>query len=97
MEQPNDHDNLITLIADVKSLTKSQAEFHIEMRNRFDDLQNNYSGRLDRNEARIKVLEDWKIAQSEKAKDNKRYLQFLIAGMILLLGIILWHLTGYHI
>lgn len=86
-----------TLVSDVKYLKEGQDNFHQEMRRTFDDLKNNYSGRLDRYEARLKIIDDWKIVQIQKVADNKKYMQFLIAGMILLLGILIWHLTGYHI
>ena len=95
--ESTDHDNLLTLMEQVKNLTKSQNDFHTEMRARFDDLQNNYSGRLDRNEARIKVLEDWKITQSEKVKNTKIYLNFLIGLGLIILAILIFHLTGVRI
>jgi predicted phage gp36 major capsid-like protein len=96
-QQTTDHDNLITIIEQVKNLTKSQMDFHAEMRRSFENLQNNYSGRLDRNEARIKVLEDDKIVIHQTLKDNKNYLNFLIGLGLLLLGVLIYHLTGFKI
>jgi len=86
-----------TLVSDIKYLKEGQDNFHTEMRSRFDDLQNNYSGRLDRYEARTKSLEDWKIVQSEKVKDIKVYINFIIGLGLIILGLIVYHLTGYHL
>lgn len=53
----NDHDNIVTLMGDVKYLKESQEGFHIEMRKSMDDLKNNYKGQLDDHEKRIRGLE----------------------------------------
>ena len=93
----SDHDILNTLVANVGFLKEGQDKFHSEMRRSFDDLKNNYSGRLDRNEVRIKSLEDWKIVQIQTMKDNKNYINFLIGLGILLLGLLIWYITGYNL
>lgn len=41
-----DHDLIITLVANVDTLTKSQEKFHEEVRESFKGLADNYSGRI---------------------------------------------------
>lgn len=57
MEQATDHDNLVTLIANVKTLTKSQENFHAEVKEAFRDLKDNYSSRIDKIELRCTNIE----------------------------------------
>ena len=97
MEQPNDHDNLITLVADVKNLTKSQTEFHKEMKDSFTELKNNYSVRLENHDTRIQNLEITRTDFRQKLDDNKNYTKLLMWIGILLAGILIWHLTGYNL
>ena len=98
MEQANDHDNLVTLIADVKNLTKSQLDFHKEMKEAMTDLKNNYSARLDSHETRLSNLETTRVDFREKLNNNRTYQNFIIGLGLLILGLLLWHITGgFHL
>ena len=97
MEQANDHDNLVTLIADVKNLTKSQLDFHKEMKEAMTDLKNNYSARLDSHETRLSNLETTRVDFREKLNNYIGYQKWIMALVVLLTGIMLWHIVGYHL
>jgi uncharacterized protein YeeX (DUF496 family) len=107
MEQA-DHDNLITLMSQMKSIKEGQDNFHKETREAFADLKNNYKARLDDYENRIITLEatkqdfrakleNMRIEINEKARNNNRYTLLLTGIGILLIGLMLWHIVGYHI
>jgi hypothetical protein len=51
-----DHDSLVTLVANVKNLTESQSRFHQEVRESFKELKDNYSNRLDKVETDVSML-----------------------------------------
>lgn len=61
----NDHDNLITLIETVKNLQKGQDTFHAEMRKSIDDLQKNYTGKIDKNTSDIEELFSQRVAKKD--------------------------------
>ena len=63
MAEGNDHDSLVTLIADVRNLSKGQDDFHKEMKDAMNDLKNNYSVQLASHELRINKLETSKTKQ----------------------------------
>ena len=89
-----DHEALILLTRDVQELKISQANFHQEMRESMKDLQNNYSARLDNHENRLVGLEATKNDFRQKLLDNQRYIKFLIWVGIVLVGLLIWHITG---
>ena len=79
MEQQNDHDNLITIIEQVKTLTKSQNDFHEEMRRTWDDLKNNWSGRLKDCELRLIKLETARVKQNTTMGIGIGILTFMVS------------------
>lgn len=89
-EKQNDHDLLIKLGEQIKFV-----------RDDIRELKDGTKDRLDKAEERIKELEEWRKIHSQQNKDDlknsKAYLAFLIGIGILIFGILLWHITGYHI
>ena len=65
--KPNmsDHDAIITLVADVHNLRKSQDIFHTEIKGEFKDLKDNYS-------LRINKLEEIKLDKVEHHDHEER-------------------------
>ena len=92
-----DHNNLLTLMADVKNLSKSQADFHVEMKNNFQELKDNYANRLNDLEKRTQNLEITKVDFREKLNNYIGYQKWIMALIVLLVGIMLWHIIGYRI
>lgn len=104
MESPTDHDNLVTLINEVKTLSrgqdeikKSQNEFHAEMRETLSKLQDQTGNRLTKCEERIANLEITKTDFREKVANLNTWIKWLCAIGLLLTGIMIYHLTGYNI
>lgn len=104
MNESTDHDNLVTLIAEVKILgkgqeeiKKSQNDFHAEMRETLARLQDNTGIRLSKVEERVANLEITKTDFREKLASNKTLLSVVIAIGVLLVGILIYHISGYHI
>lgn len=56
-----DHDVLLTLVANVSNLKESQEKFHSEMRTAMEDLRNNYSWQLSNHETRLNKLENSRV------------------------------------
>jgi seryl-tRNA synthetase len=99
-----DHDNLVTLINEVKTLGKGQEEikdsqnlFHKEMRETLAKMQDGVGDRISKCEQRIATLEVTKADFREKLSSNKQYLVLLTAIGVVLVGLLIWHITGYHI
>jgi uncharacterized protein YeeX (DUF496 family) len=98
MEEQNDHDNLVTLIANFKSLKESQDRFHQEVKQNFMDLKDNYSGRIDNHEVRIQDLEKTKIDPKEhemlKEAKNSYFIMMVIYTSVgaAMIGIMLYHM-----
>ena len=71
INNPTDHDNLNTLIADVRNMKEGQDDFHQEMKSRFDKLENNYSNRLtdvERELSNVDKVYAAKVVEDEKDK-----------------------------
>jgi phage host-nuclease inhibitor protein Gam len=62
---PSDHDILTTLVANVGFLKESQDRFHQEMRKSLDDLQNNYTGKINQNSQDIERLFLERVAKKD--------------------------------
>ena len=103
--EATDHDKLITLVANVKTLTESQEAFHAEMRNAMKELKDNYSGRLDDHEKRLGNLEATRTDFRTKIEDIRSttdikldnlgtWLKWFCAIGLILIGIMSYHLTG---
>ena len=82
----SDRDKLITLVANVRNLSDSQALFHKEMKESIKDLQNNYSSRLDAHETRINALETSKTRQNTMMSIG-------VAILSLLVTLLIYHIT----
>jgi cell fate (sporulation/competence/biofilm development) regulator YmcA (YheA/YmcA/DUF963 family) len=103
-ENPTDHDNLVTLIAEVKTLSrgqdeikKSQNEFHAEMRDTLSKLQDQTGNRITEIEKRVNNLEITKTDFREKLQNNNGYLKWILILVGLETAVLIFHLTGYHI
>jgi hypothetical protein len=81
-EQTNDHDSLVTLVANVNSLKESQELFHKEMKESFRDLKDNYSGQLNAHENRISTLEKSRINQNTMMAIGTAILTLLVSLMV---------------
>ena len=95
--QQQDRDKLITLVADVKNLSNSQTQFHKEMKDSFQDLKDNFAGRLDDLDKRTQNLEITRTDFREKLNNQVGYQRWIMALVVLLVGIMLWHIIGYHL
>ena len=86
-EQTNDHDSLVTLVANVKNLADGQDIFHKEMKESFKDLKDNYAGRISCIESKVDKLASWK---------NWLIGAYTVGGaVVVFMGIALFnHLTG---
>jgi seryl-tRNA synthetase len=104
METPTDHDNLVTLIAEVKTLgkgqeelKKSQNDFHAEMRETLARMQDNNGNRITKLEERVANLEITRTDFREKLALNKTLLGIAVAVGMILIGLMSWHIIGYRI
>ena len=100
MDTP-DHDILLRLVENVKNLKEGQDAFHKDMKEAISDLRNNYQGLLNDHETRLVALEATKADFRQKLDDNEKYTKFLIwlsCGIgVIVIGILIYHLTGYKI
>jgi hypothetical protein len=89
-----DHDLLIKLHENI-DLNFRQVKADIK------DLKDGTSNQLNDHEARIKDLEVTRVDFRAKIRDNGKYMVFIVALGLLILGLLIWHITGgsggYHI
>ena len=97
VNQQNQRDlqnSVTTLVANVVNLKESQDKFHLEMKENFKDLRDNYSGQINNQNCKI---DDIKI-QIEKLENWKNWLigAYTIGGaVVVFMGIALFnHLVG---
>jgi uncharacterized protein YllA (UPF0747 family) len=94
-----DHEAILLMRQDLYNLKESQCAFHKEVREAFEDLKNNYSLTLSNHEGRIKDLEAMKEQCKKDIENLQKYYQ-LVSGaglffLLLISGMIIYHLTGY--
>ena len=63
-----DHNNLITLIETVRNMKEGQDNFHLEMKESFKELKENYASRLNKVECAISDVDKIYIAKLEHDK-----------------------------
>ena len=104
MAELTDHEQIILIRRDIQNLKESQAEFHKEVRQAFEDLKGNFSATVANHESRIINLEatrqDFRNkidVTCQQIKDNKIYMVMLTTVGVLLAGLLIWHISGYHI
>jgi len=90
MADATDHDNLVTLIESVNN-------FHREVRTTLQEIKDNFQARVNDHEVRIKDLEITRVDFRRKLSDSKWQWGFVVGLGFLILGILIFHLTGYHI
>ncbi len=66
----SDHDSLITLVETVKNIKEDQAKFHIEMKDSFKDLKDNYASRLENIEKAQSLADRVFVAKEAQDKIN---------------------------
>ena len=82
--------------ADIQDLKKSKAD-NKEVE-RIQGIVNEIQHKLNNNiESRVSILEGTKADFRQKLSDNGVYIKFLIGLGILMFGVLLWHIVGYHI
>jgi len=82
--------------ADIQDLKKSKAD-NKEVE-RIQGIVNEIQHKLNNNiENRVSILEGTKADFRQKLSDNGVYIKFLIGLGILMFGVLLWHIVGYHI
>jgi len=94
MSDLNDHDVLVTLVANVANLKESQDIFHREIKESLADLKTNYSVRLDAHATRFNEHE---IRFNNLETANTRQNVMLTIGtsiLVFLTGLMLWHIMG---
>lgn len=94
MIEQNDHDVLVTLVANVTNLKESQEAFHREMKESLADLKVNYSARLDAHATRFNQHE---IRFNNLESSNTRQNVMLTIGtsiLVFLTGLMVWHVLG---
>jgi len=105
MSEPTDHEAIMLLRKDVQiisekqttgfnALSKSQDDFHKEVKESFVDLKDNYSDKINKLEGRTKSLEDWRMIRLQAIKDEQLYNKFLIGLGLVIMGVLAYHLTG---
>ena len=77
----NDHDALVTLIANVSNLKEGQDNFHREMKESFRDLKENYTARLNDHETRLNALETSRTRQNTAMGIGIAILSILVSIM----------------
>lgn len=100
----SDHETLLLVRQDIKTLKESQADFHKEVRQNFEDLKNNYSSTLAKHERDIIDLMATRAdfrAKIEMVKqdigNSTGYFKWVLALVAVLIGLISWHIIGYRI
>jgi len=78
----DDHDTLLTLVANVSNLKESQEKFHSEMRAAMDDLKHNYSWQLGNHETRLNKLESGRVKISTLLSVGIGILSILVGVMV---------------
>ena len=99
-----DHESILLIRQEIQQLKNSQETFHKEMRTSFSDLKDNYAGRLNEHDkilteliaTRADFREKLNI-MNQKILDTKVYDIAMTAVGILVLGLLIWHITGYHL
>ena len=107
MEFKSDHDILVTLVEQVKQVREDIKDLKEGTTIRILSLERDKADRRDVELLQIKVnkdiemrmekLENWQSERKEWGKSQSRMLQSIIAIGTLILGILIWHLTGYNI
>ena len=92
-----DHEAVLLISKDIKYIKESQENFHKEMRESFDELKNNYQGRLLDHDTRITNLESTRTDFRLKISNTDTYLKWLLIASSLLFSIMCWHILGYHL
>jgi len=92
MSDSNDHDVLVTLVANVGNLKESEDNFHRDMKESLDDLITNYSVRLDAHANRFTAHE----ARFERLETSNTRQNFTLTNGIIILGA-LWALLLSHV
>ena len=82
----NDHDALVTLVANVGNLKEGQDKFYLEMKDAFKDLKDNFAAKLESHETRLNHLEDAKTKQVTMMSIGA----FLLS---VLLGLVIYHIN----
>ncbi|MFA5993374.1 MAG: hypothetical protein WC823_00270 [Parcubacteria group bacterium] len=81
-----DHDAVVTLVAVVKNLKEGQDKFHVEMKDSFKDLKDNFAVTLANHEERIVRLETSKTKQTV-------LMSIGISIMGVLVGLMVYHIA----
>jgi len=93
-EKLNDHDLLIKLSTTVELGFKN-------INKQIEDLKDGTTDKISDLYSKYEALEKWKTAHETENKDatrsNANYMKALIAIGIMLAGLLIYHLTGYHI
>lgn len=94
MNDSNDHDVLVTLVANVSNLKESQDNFHREMKESLADLKTNYSVRLD---AHANRFAEHEARFNQLETSNTRQNVMLTIGISILTamtGLLFYHIFG---
>jgi hypothetical protein len=78
-KEQTDHDKLNTLVTTVQFIKEGQDKFHLEMKESFKELKDDYAGRLNVVEGRMESIEGW-----------RNYIAGGLAVVAILLGICAW-------
>ena len=97
----SDHEVLSTFVA---TTTLNFANLDTKFTEKFADIKNDIakisdgtSRQINDQEVRIKALETWRTARNEQIKDDGLKWKIIFGLGILILGMIVYHLTGYHL
>jgi hypothetical protein len=101
-----DHDLLIELKTEVQNIRNDIKELKTGTTERIVQLEKDKADRAEVEALQVKVskdidirvrnLEDWKTKRTEQIRDDGKYYAFIIGLGLLILGIFIWHLTGYR-
>ena len=84
--QPTDHDNITTLLNEVRHIA--------------EDIKELKTGTIDTlrdHETRIAGLQESEQKTNQRLKDNMTYFKFITGLGVLIFALLLWHLTGFKL
>ena len=86
IEFKNDHDIIVMMATELKQL-------RMDVR----DLKEGTADKITDQCHRIELLESWRAAQIVSLASQTQLIRILMGIGIIMLGMLIWHITGYHL
>ena len=97
LQSSSDHDILNSLVGSVFNLDAKFTEKFNDLKADIKDIKDGTSNQILDQERRISNLELWKSERLEWGKSRVNESKLIIGLGLLILGLIIWHLTGYKL